>query len=94
MTKPASKIRLKIEGRVQGVFFRDYTKQEADRLGLDGWVRNLPDGAVEALFAGPAEQVQAAVAWCHKGSPQARVSKITELPPPEEPLPPGFQVRY
>lgn len=67
---------LRIRGRVQGVFYRQSTKEEADRLGLRGWVRNLPDGDVEALVEGPGEQVDALVAWCHRGPPAARVTEV------------------
>ena len=65
-----------VEGRVQGVWFRACTEQTARRLGLDGWVRNLADGRVEAVFEGPRVWVEAAVAWCHEGSPLARVTAV------------------
>jgi len=86
--------RVLIEGRVQGVFFRQSTREMADRLELSGWVRNLPDGRVEALFAGPAERVRQAVDWCRQGPPAARVTNL-ELSW-EEPATPsdGFRVRY
>ncbi len=62
-----------VTGRVQGVFFRASTRDMAQGLGLRGWVRNLPDGGVEAVFEGEREQVEAAVAWCRTGPPAARV---------------------
>lgn len=65
-----------ISGRVQGVNFRWYTQLKAKALGLTGWVRNLWDGQVEAVFEGEAEAVRQAVAWCHTGEPPARVSKV------------------
>lgn len=65
-----------ISGRVQGVSFRWYTQRMAQRLGLTGWVRNLGDGRVEAIFEGREELVQQAVAWCHHGEPPARVNDV------------------
>jgi acylphosphatase len=65
-----------IEGRVQGVFFRASCAREARRLGLGGFVRNRADGAVEAEFEGPPEEVEAMVAWCRKGPPSARVEDV------------------
>jgi acylphosphatase len=67
---------LLISGRVQGVSFRWYTLDLAERLGLTGWVRNRWDGRVEAVFEGPAQTVQQAVAWCHHGRPPARVDHV------------------
>lgn len=71
-----SRVHLRLEGHVQGVFFRQSTKEEADRLGVRGWVRNLDDGAVEALLEGEPEAVEALVAWCHAGPPGARVLRV------------------
>jgi acylphosphatase len=65
-----------VSGRVQGVFFRAETQRAANRLEVSGWVRNLPDGTVEALFEGPRSKVEAAVQWCHTGSPGARVTDV------------------
>jgi len=65
-----------IEGRVQGVWFRGWTAQQADRLGLTGWVRNLRDGRVEAVFAGPPEGVETMLALCRSGPPLARVDNV------------------
>ncbi len=67
---------LKIHGRVQGVFFRQSTQAEATRLRLTGWVRNLPDGSVEALAEGPADAVRELLAWCRQGPPAAEVSSV------------------
>lgn len=69
-------VRLKVFGNVQGVFFRQGAKDEADRLGLVGWVRNDPDGSVEALAAGPKENLEKFIAWCKKGSPGAKVERV------------------
>lgn len=73
-------IRVHITGRVQGVFFRAKTKQEADRIGINGWVRNLPDGSVEALFEGDSEQLAQMVEWCRKGPSLARVDDVQVRP--------------
>lgn len=62
-----------ISGRVQGVFFRAETQRTAERLGVKGWVRNLPDGTVEAVFEGAADDVRKAVEWCHSGPRMAKV---------------------
>lgn len=65
-----------ISGRVQGVFFRAYTQKEAEALNVSGWVRNLPDGRVEAVFEGGKERVNEMIGWCWDGSPSAQVSDV------------------
>jgi acylphosphatase len=65
-----------ISGRVQGVSFRWYTVHMAQNLGLTGWVRNMHDGRVEAVFEGPEEAVRQAVTWCHHGERPARVEDV------------------
>ncbi len=65
-----------IYGRVQGVAFRARTLDKALELGLGGWVRNLPDGRVEAVFEGERQAVQKAVEWCHQGPRAARVTAV------------------
>jgi acylphosphatase len=65
-----------ISGRVQGVFFRVETQYAAQNLGVNGWVRNLPDGTVEALFEGAADAVEAMIEWCRKGPPRSRVDDV------------------
>jgi len=65
-----------ISGRVQGVSYRAFTADEAQGLGLTGWVRNLPDGSVELEAAGPAEAITALLAWCAKGPPAAGVTNV------------------
>ena len=65
-----------ISGRVQGVFFRMETLRAAERLGVNGWVRNLSDGTVEAVFEGETDKVDAVIAWCKKGPPMASVTDI------------------
>ncbi|MFH0810396.1 MAG: acylphosphatase [Pseudomonadota bacterium] len=82
-----------ISGRVQGVFFRASTKDEARARGLTGWVRNLPGGAVEAVFEGPRETVEAMILWCHEGSQLAAVREVkVEWQEPGENFP-DFSVR-
>ena len=66
-----------IEGRVQGVFFRAETRAVARQHDLTGWVKNLYDGSVEAVFEGEEENVEKAVQWCHKGPPHALVTNVT-----------------
>jgi acylphosphatase len=85
--------RVRISGRVQGVFFRDSTREKAEGLGLAGWVRNLPDGRVEALFEGPSQSVREMVGWCEQGPPQASVEDVeTEFESAQGDLQ-GFEVR-
>ncbi len=79
-------------GRVQGVFFRAFTREAAERLGVNGWVRNLPDGRVEAVFEGPREAVEALLRRCQEGPPLARVEGVEiqdESPQGEQ----GFRIR-
>lgn len=65
-----------VSGEVQGVFFRDSAREKAEDLGLSGWVRNLPDGRVEALFEGPSKGVREMVRWCEEGPPHASVEHV------------------
>ena len=65
-----------ISGKVQGVFFRATTKEMAERYGVKGWVRNLRDGRVEAVFEGDEEAVKRLIEWCHVGPPAARVDNV------------------
>ncbi|HDH53439.1 MAG TPA: acylphosphatase [Nitrospirae bacterium] len=88
------RVHLIISGFVQGVFYRANTCDTAMRLGLKGWVRNLPDGSVEAVFEGPVEKLKQAVAWCHQGPPGARVTKIDEKRDDYTGEFDGFDVRY
>jgi acylphosphatase len=67
---------VRVEGRVQGVFFRQEALRAARREGVGGWVRNLPDGDVEAVFEGPRAGVEAMVAWARHGPPVAMVTRI------------------
>ena len=82
-----------IHGRVQGVFFRDSTRQKARELGVRGWVRNRPEGTVEVMAAGTESALEGLEAWFHAGGPPAaRVEKVDSEEVPEEGLE-GFQVR-
>jgi acylphosphatase len=72
------RVRLIVEGRVQGVWFRESTRREAERLGVQGWVRNRREGSVEVVAEGPEENVGKLVAWCHHGPPSARVTRVHE----------------
>ena len=83
-------LRVRIEGRVQGVWFRAWTAEEAHKRRLRGWVRNRRDGSVEAQFAGPAEQVDAMVDACRRGPPHARVDGVIATPA-EDDGGPGFR---
>ena len=87
-----------ISGRVQGVYFRQSTAEEARKYrGLKGFVKNLPDGRVEALFVGDELAVNSMVAWCYKGPPAALVTSvevIEEKPAPKWENAEGFSIRY
>jgi acylphosphatase len=76
--------RVLVSGRVQGVFFRDSLRRLAQERGVVGWVRNLPDGRVEAVLEGPAEDVGRLVEWAHHGPRHAVVDHIeVQAEPPE-----------
>jgi len=68
--------RVVISGRVQGVGFRAHTRTRARSLGVEGWVRNLPDGRVEAVFEGTRAAVQQMVSWCYSGPNDAAVERV------------------
>ena len=69
--------RVLISGQVQGVYFRDAYRRLALQHGVTGWVRNLPDGRVEAVLEGPADEVHRLVEWAHDGPDSARVTEVT-----------------
>ncbi len=81
-TVSRKRLHLRIKGRVQGVFYRQSALDEARRLDLVGWVKNLPDGDVEAVAEGPAANLERFVAWCRRGPPAAHVTDVLvrELP--------------
>ncbi len=76
MSATPKTVTVRIEGRVQGVYYRAWTEQTARRLGLDGWVRNRRDGSVEAVFSGPEIQVDEMVRRCAEGPADARVTNV------------------
>lgn len=76
MAGPERTVRLAISGRVQGVGYRYWCVRQAERLGLDGWVRNRPDGSVEAVARGPADAVEALIEACRQGPTAARVDGV------------------
>lgn len=83
--------RVRVEGMVQGVWFRQSTREVAEELGVNGWVRNLSDGSVEAVIEGEQDKVAALLDWLHHGPPAAIVTRVTaqrEEPQGEQ----GFRV--
>ena len=91
MSEPIRR-RVVAHGQVQGVFFRDSCRSEAEGRGLAGWVTNRSDGAVEAVFEGDPEDVEALVTWCRDGPRRADVEDIEVSEEPPEGLS-GFDVR-
>ncbi|HEY2387845.1 MAG TPA: acylphosphatase [Candidatus Binatia bacterium] len=88
------RLHLRIRGRVQGVWYRGAMQEEARRHGARGWVRNLPDGSVEAVVEGPATAVRAVADWSRTGPPGARVDGVDERAEPPSGEFVGFDVRY
>jgi len=84
-------VTVRVEGFVQGVFYRAWTEQTARRLGLDGWVRNRRDGSVEAVFSGPESQVEEMLRRCADGPPDADVTNVV-VTAEGGMTPPGFKV--
>jgi acylphosphatase len=84
--------RVVVHGHVQGVFFRDTARREASRRGVAGWITNRPDGAVEAVFEGPPDEVDAMVAFCESGPRGADVDRVDVDEEEPEGLT-GFDVR-
>ena len=80
MTPGKKTLRLVIHGRVQGVFFRDSMRNEAQQLSITGWVRNRSDGTVEASVQGEPAAVDAIVRWAHRGPQHAQVSRVDIAP--------------
>jgi acylphosphatase len=85
--------RVVVRGEVQGVFFRDSTKKEAESRGVSGWVRNRDDGAVEAVFEGSAEAVEAMLEWCRSGPSRAEVEDMDVSLEADSDGLEGFEVR-
>ena len=90
----AIRAQLKIVGRVQGVYFRASACQEAQSLGLAGWVRNCPDGSVELVAEGTRDNLEQLIAWCRRGPPGARVTEVSvQWQEPEQSFN-GFVIRH
>lgn len=83
---------IRAEGRVQGVWYRAWTQERAEALGVNGWIRNRRDGAVEALMSGPEDAVDRLIEACRDGPPAARVTEVS-VSPAEPPAETGFHVR-
>ncbi|MFB6223060.1 MAG: acylphosphatase [Haloarcula sp.] len=82
-----------VSGRVQGVYYRATTRERAQKQGIDGWVRNLDDGRVEAVFEGPEDDVEAMIEFCYEGSERANVTDVDVEYTDPEGLD-GFEVRW
>jgi acylphosphatase len=93
MTDDRTRAHVFVSGRVQGVYYRANTREQARDRDIDGWVRNLDDGRVEAVFEGDEDAVEELVEWCHTGSPSAMVEDVAvEYDEPQGET--GFEVRY
>jgi acylphosphatase len=88
----AERLRVRAHGRVQGVFFRDSVRREAERRGVAGWARNNADGTAEAVFEGAPEAVAAMVEFVRRGPGHSEVDRVEETPEGPEGLS-GFSVR-
>ena len=73
-----TRLHLVISGRVQGVCFRMYAQEEAESVGVTGWIRNCPDGSVEVVVEGEEQEIGEFLAWCRHGPPHARVMGVRE----------------
>ncbi|MEM3403315.1 MAG: acylphosphatase [Nitrososphaeria archaeon] len=91
-----SKVRahLFISGRVQGVFYRDSMRRKAIEYQVFGWVRNLPDGRVEAILEGDSSQVDKIIEWCKKGPPYAQVDRVESYIEPYRGVFHDFKILY
>lgn len=83
-----------VSGRVQGVFFRAVTQETATALNLTGWVRNMSDGRVEAVFEGEKNNVDKMLAWCHKGPPTSHVEEVLAEEEPYSGIFKDFNIKY
>ena len=91
-TGPVERKHVLVSGLVQGVFYRDTCRRVAGRQGVAGWVRNLPDGRVEAVFEGDVDGVERMVSWARRGPARARVDALDVRDEPAEGLD-GFEIR-
>ncbi len=87
-------LHVQIHGKVQGVFFRDYTRRKAEELNIIGWVRNSPDGSVEAFISGEDMQIKKMLEWFEQGSPYASVQKVSTRASAEPPVTKSFLIKY
>ncbi len=92
MAAEIQRVHVFISGRVQGVGYRAHTRKTAVRLGLKGWVRNLSDGRVEAVFEGDRAPIEQMLQWCHQGPPFAAVKQVQVSPETPEGLE-SFQIQ-
>jgi acylphosphatase len=92
MSEAPIRRRAVVHGRVQGVYFRDTARQQAREIGVSGWVRNRPDGTVEAVLEGAFEAVQRMLQFLGTGPPRARVTEVAVTEERPEGLP-GFEIR-
>ncbi len=88
-----TRVHVFVSGKVQGVFFRSNTRDKAEELNLKGWVRNLADGRVEAVFEGEERNVEKMVEWCSKGPEYARVEDVEVISEPYKGEFNGFALR-
>lgn len=86
-------VKIRVTGKVQGVYFRKFTREKAQELKLKGWVQNKPDGTVAIYAAGPEEAVDELIAFCHTGSPNADVDRVQVEPASNEGSNDGFTIR-
>ncbi len=89
-----SAVSVRITGRVQGVFFRAETQKAAQSIQVEGYVKNLADGSVQALFQGNCDQIEKMLAWCRDGAPLSKVQGVDSQPVAIQPEMKGFQIRY
>ena len=94
MEKDLMTVHARVSGRVQGVCFRMETRRAARAFSVNGWVRNVPDGGVEAVFQGSPHNVQAMVEWCRKGPPLSRVMDVVVEPLTSTEKYLSFDIRY
>ncbi|GAB4091238.1 acylphosphatase [Flaviaesturariibacter terrae] len=83
---------IQVRGKVQGVFYRATARDVAESLGLRGWVRNCPDGSVEALASGPDEKIREFIRWCERGPEKAVVESVS-CSDTQDPVPEGFRIQ-
>jgi len=89
-----SRVHVIISGRVQGVWFRANTRDKAEQLGINGWVRNTHDGNVEAVFEGDEEHIKEMINWCRQGPPMAKVENLIIEKQPVSDEFNGFSIKY